>query len=185
MTPAFVTQKWTVDDYHRMIVAGILSDRSVELLNGEIVETAPEGESHAHLSSVAADYLREVLRGRAKIREGKPITLPNASEPEPDIAVVEDLGDVYFEHHPYPENVLLAVEYSDTSLIKDLEVKRRTYAEAGIAEYWVINLRRMELVAFREPSDGDYREKRTLVAGVTNLAAIADVAIAVERFLRR
>lgn len=28
--------KWTVDDYHRMIASGILDDRRVELLAGEI-----------------------------------------------------------------------------------------------------------------------------------------------------
>lgn len=43
---------------------------------------APEGEPHAHLSSEAADYLCEALRGQAKIREGKPITLPDDPEPE-------------------------------------------------------------------------------------------------------
>ena len=30
--------KWSVDDYHRTIWAGILLDRRVELLAGEIVE---------------------------------------------------------------------------------------------------------------------------------------------------
>jgi Uma2 family endonuclease len=34
--------KWSVDDYHRMIEAGILRDRRVELLAGEIVEMSPE-----------------------------------------------------------------------------------------------------------------------------------------------
>jgi Uma2 family endonuclease len=41
------------------------------------------------------------------VREGKPITLPSNSEPEPDIAVVQDLGDRYLEHHPYPENFFI------------------------------------------------------------------------------
>jgi Uma2 family endonuclease len=34
--------KWSVDDYHQMIQAGILRDRRVELLAGEIVEMSPE-----------------------------------------------------------------------------------------------------------------------------------------------
>jgi Uma2 family endonuclease len=38
------TAKWTIDEYHRMIAAGILEDRRVELLQGEIVEMSPEGE---------------------------------------------------------------------------------------------------------------------------------------------
>lgn len=189
MTPAtssaIVITQWTLDEYHQMIDAGILSDRHVELLNGEIVEMPPEGEPHAHLSSDAADYIRELLRGRAKIREGKPITLPHHSEPEPDIAVVQDLGDAYMEHHPYPENIFWVVEYSDSSLTKDLEIKSKTYAQAGILEYWVTNLKRMELVVFRDPSDDDYREKRTLIEGGICPIAFPDVVISVGRLLRR
>lgn len=189
MTPAtssaIVITQWTLDEYHQMIDAGILSDRHVELLNGEIVEMPPEGEPHAHLSSDAADYIRELLRGRAKIREGKPITLPHHSEPEPDIAVVQDLGDAYMEHHPYPENIFWVVEYSDSSLTKDLEIKSKTYAQAGILEYWVTNLKRMELVVFRDPSDDDYREKRTLIEGDICPIAFPDVVISVGRLLRR
>lgn len=30
--------KWTIDEYHRMIAAGILDHRRVELLKGEIVD---------------------------------------------------------------------------------------------------------------------------------------------------
>ena len=36
--------KWTLGDYHRMVASGVLDDRPVELLRGEIVEMSPEGE---------------------------------------------------------------------------------------------------------------------------------------------
>jgi Uma2 family endonuclease len=55
------TVKWTVDDYHRMLDAGILVDKTVELLDGEIVEMSPEGILHADLSDEAAGYLRGLL----------------------------------------------------------------------------------------------------------------------------
>ena len=77
----FIAAKWTTDDYHRMIAAGILCDRKVELLKGEIVEMSPEGEPHAYCSHEAGEYLSELLGKRAKIRQAKPITLPNDSEP--------------------------------------------------------------------------------------------------------
>ena len=32
---SLIVAKWTIDEYHRMIDAGILSDRKVELLKGE------------------------------------------------------------------------------------------------------------------------------------------------------
>lgn len=178
------TAKWTVHDYHRMIDAGILDDRSVELLNGEIVEMSPEGIPHANGITKAANYLRKRLEERAEIREGKPITLSDRSEPEPDIAIVEPLEDEYDDHHPYPANVFWLIEFSNSSLEKDLEIKRKTYAAEGIQEYWVVNLRQMKLIIFRLPDDGDYQEKSTREEGIIYPAAFPDVPIEVARFIR-
>lgn len=89
------TAKWTIDEYHHMIAAGILDNRHIELLKGEIVEMPPEGEPHAYFSSEAGEYLIQLLDNRATVRPSKPITLPNNSEPEPDIAVVQRLGREY------------------------------------------------------------------------------------------
>ncbi len=185
MTAALTTVKWTVNDYHRMIDAGILADVKAELLRGEIVEMAPEGKPHAHLSSTAADTIREKLAGQVKVREAKPITLANDSEPEPDIAVVQVLGDTYLEHHPFAENVFWLVEYADSSLQKDLEVKNQLYAEAGIQEYWVINLKRMELVVFTEPQGDRYQRQHTLTEGQIAPVQFPQVSFAVNQFIRR
>jgi Uma2 family endonuclease len=185
MTSTVITAKWTLDDYHRMIEAGILCDRRVELLNGEIVEMSPEGTPHAHLSSTAANYIRELLRGKASVREAKPITLPDNSEPEPDIAIIQDLDEEYFDHHPYPENIFWIVEFSNTSLTKDLEIKSKICARAGIREYWVVNLKQMELIIFRDPIEDGYREKQTLTDGEISPVAFPQVSIAVGRFIRR
>lgn len=185
MTSALVTAKWSLEDYHRMIEAGILDDRKVELLNGEIIEMNPEGEPHAHLSSNAADYTRATLRSQVKVREEKPITLPDASEPEPDIAVVQPLGDIYLPHHPYPENIFWLIEYADSSLAKDLDVKSQIYAQAGIQEYWVVNLKRMELVIFCELADKHNQTQRILTDGKINPKAFPEVDFAVNGFIRR
>ncbi|MGC9524040.1 MAG: Uma2 family endonuclease [Limnospira sp.] len=86
------TVKWSLDDYHQMIKTGLLVDRPVELLAGEIVKMPPEGEPHAFFSSEAGAYLTRILGDRALVRQAKPITLPNNSETEPDIAIVAPLG---------------------------------------------------------------------------------------------
>ena len=49
--------KWTIEEYHQMIEAGIFNNRRVELLRGEIVEMSPEGEPHAYFSTEAGEYL--------------------------------------------------------------------------------------------------------------------------------
>ena len=132
---------WTLNDYHRMVSSGILDGRPVELLWGDIVDIVPEGEFHAYSSDEAGEYLIYLIGQKAKVRQAKPITIPELnSEPEPDIAIVKRLGRVYQQHHPYPEDVLWVIEYSQSSLRKDTEVKSTLYAQAGIAEYWVVSL---------------------------------------------
>lgn len=156
---------WTVDDYHQMIEKGILSGRRVELLRGEIVEMAPEREPHAVYSSSAVEYLRLKLGERATIREGHPITLPNDSEPEPDIAIVVPPIGQYLAHHPYVEDIYWVVEYSNTTLEKDLGEKKEAYAEAGIREYWVVDLQNSQLIVFRNPSSNQYLSEVKLTTG--------------------
>lgn len=165
-----------------MIASGILVGRRVELLNGEIVEMAPEGPEHAQLSTDAADVLRSCLGEKALIREAKPITLPhNGSEPEPDIAIVEPLRAAYRTRHPYPENVFWLIEYANTSLAKDLNPKRKTYASANIAEYWVVNLQKRQVIVLTEPKDGDYQQERTVTRGSIVPVAFSDIKIAVNQ----
>ncbi|MEL7242933.1 MAG: Uma2 family endonuclease [Cyanobacteria bacterium J06573_2] len=180
-----VVAKWTVEDYHNMIAAGILDERKVELLKGEIVEMSPEGEAHAYSSDEADEYLSELLGQRAKVRQAKPITLPNDSEPEPDISVVQRLGREYLEHHPYVENVFWVIEYSNSTLEKDLERKTKIYAEAGIIEYWVVNLKTLHLIVFREPLNGDYATKFTVSTGIIKPLAFNDVDVLVERIINK
>ncbi|MGP1387733.1 MAG: hypothetical protein ACTS2F_29615 [Thainema sp.] len=67
--------KWSVDDYHQMIAAGILQNRRVELLAGDIVEVSPEGPVHASRIRKVSNYLRSLLSGLALVSEAHPITL--------------------------------------------------------------------------------------------------------------
>jgi Uma2 family endonuclease len=135
-------------------------------------------------SDEAGEYLTYLLGGRAKVRQGKQITLPqDNSEPEPDIAIVQRLGRDYREHHPYPENIFWLIEYSDSSLSKDLEIKTKVYAAAGISEYWVIDLRAIQLIVFRVPSAQGYQSKETLTQGEINPLAFPDIAVSIRRLL--
>ena len=113
----------------------------------------------------------------------KPITLPSGSEPEPDIAIVQRLGNEYLAHHPYPGNIFWVIEYSNTSLDKDLGVKAAIYAAEGIPEYWVINLKKNILIVFRDPVDGKYQSRQEFTTGTINPLAFPDVAIEVARLL--
>ncbi len=176
--------KWTVEDYHRMIDSGVLNNRSVELLEGEIIEMSPEGPLHRFTNDTVAEYLRELLRGQAKVFEAHPITLSN-SEPEPDIAVVRLPNSNYLTHHPYPEDIYWLIEISNTTLEEDLGRKKKIYANAGINEYWVINLKTKEIIVFREPSGNDYKTKFTVNEGTISPISFPELQIEVKTLLGR
>jgi Uma2 family endonuclease len=173
--------KWTIDEYHQMIESGILTDRRVELLLGEIVEMPSEGVPHASMSDETAEYLRQVLGHRARVRTAHPVTLPNHSEPEPDLAIVAPLPEIYRQHHPYPENIFWLIEYADTSLKQDVGVKQTAYATAGIQEYWVVNLQALQLIVFRHPSPRGYESEMILTEGTIAPLAFPEVEIAVQQ----
>ena len=177
--------KWTLAEYHRMIETGLLDDKRVELIRGEIVEMAPEGEPHAYSSSESGEYLADLLGKRAKVRYGNPVTLPNQSEPQPDLAIVQRLGREYLEHHPYPENIFWLIEYSDSSLSKDLTLKSKAYAEVNIAEYWVVNLRTQSLIVFRGLQAGEYTSQIAYTEGQITPLAFPDVSIPVSSIISK
>jgi Uma2 family endonuclease len=183
IAPELIPARITLEQYHRMVDAGVWDDCHVELLNGVIVEMSPEGISHASKRSKAQYHLIRVLGDKALLRIGAPITLPNGSEPEPDLAIVQPIEEEYDSHHPYPENIFWVIEYSNTSLDKDLGVKAEIYAAEGIPEYWVVNLKKNVLIVFRDPVDGKYQSRQEFTSGTIAPLAFSDVAIEVGRLL--
>lgn len=180
--------RWNLDDYHQMIAVGLLRDRRVELLNGVVVDMAPEGPEHAYLTDTTSKYLARLLGDRAIVRDGHPITLqqPNNSddsEPEPDIAVVKPLGSNYRQRHPSAEDVLWLMEYADSSVQKDRGAKRQLYATAGIPEYWLVNLRTRQVMVLREPIDGDYTVEHTYEEGEIIPLAFSALSVSIKRLL--
>jgi Uma2 family endonuclease len=175
------TYKWTLDRYHQAVEAGVFDAQPVELLKGKLIVMSPEGEPHTYFSDRLSKVLQRLLGNRAQVREAKPIILPNDSQPEPDIAVVYPLDTVYLEHHPYPENIFWLIEYSNTTLNKDLTTKKDIYAEAGIPEYWVVNLKDLRLIVFRDLTPKGYQTKLTLTEGTIAPIAFPDVRVEVKR----
>jgi Uma2 family endonuclease len=173
--------KWSINRYHELVKTGVLEDCRVELLDGDIVEMAPVEPAHEERGDATAEHLRERLGHQVLVREGKAITL-NASEPIPDIAVVERRS--YGNHHPYPENIYLIVEIANSRPARDIEAKRLIYAKAGITEYWVFDLEKDELRVFRDIADGDYQTDITWQGDAISIQAFPDVALSVSAMKR-
>lgn len=178
-----ILAKWSVDDYHRMVAAGILHDRRVELLAGKIVEMSPETPIHYTTARRGAKYLEALLSGKADVRFNGPITLPH-SEPEPDIVIVRLPDSAYSDRHPAPQDIFWIVEVAKTSLKKDLDLKAAICAAAAIPEYWVLDLSAQQMIVFKNPQAGQYGEEQTVQAGVVTPLAFPDVSVSIERLLR-
>lgn len=145
---ALPRHKLRVTDYHRMIAAGILrGDDHMELIDGDLIEMAPAGPEHADFVA----YLGQLLRKQTTllVREEKPVTLPEHSEPEPDLALVKACR--YVDAHPYPEDVLMIIEVADTSLDKDKHVKLPLYARYRIPEVWIVDVQGGVVESFWDP----------------------------------
>jgi Uma2 family endonuclease len=174
--------KWSVEEYHLMIESGLLADKAVELLNGEIVEMSPEREKHSYTNDDVAQLLREKLQGLAKIRESHPITLDN-SEPEPDIAIARLPKTIYAQHHPYPQDIYWLIEISHKTLSKDLTEKKNIYARNGIVEYWVIDLVNKKLIVHTAPEGNNYTKITEYTQGIISPLAFPELEIALEQLL--
>ena len=177
-----ITYKWTISEWHQLVDSGVLADKKVELLAGEIVHMSPEGIPHSYTQQSVSDYLRQLLAGKAHIRDAHPITLDN-SEPEPDIAIVRLPTEIYAQHHPYAQDIYWLIEVSKQTLAKDLEKKSIIYAQNEISEYWVIDLKHNKLIVHTQPQDGSYTQIVEYKTGIVKPLAFPDLAISLDRVL--
>ncbi|MBG1265931.1 Uma2 family endonuclease [Nostoc sp. WHI] len=144
-------KRFTIDEYHRLIELEFLkeSDR-IELIRGELIQMVAKGTPHTVCGSILCRQLDRLLGDRAVIRGQDPITLPNQSEPEPDAAIARGKDEDYLAHHPYPEDIFLVIEISDSTLDYDQTTKLKIYAEAAISDYWIVNLNVRQLERYSQ-----------------------------------
>ncbi|AFY70105.1 protein of unknown function DUF820 [Thalassoporum mexicanum PCC 7367] len=179
MTATLPIAHFSITDYHRMIEAGIIGDRRIELINGLLVEMSPEGVEHTYFEENLAKQLEKALAGKAYVRENKPITLAD-SEPEPDIAVVKLPRSQYLQHHPFAEHILLVVEVAKSSLPYDRTIKKELYAQANIPEYWLVDLQNRRVMVWRSPQGKTYQtELECNLADLLSMAAFPKLSITV------
>ncbi len=162
-----------------MIELGFLkeSDR-IELIRGELIQMVAKGTPHTVCGSILCRQLDRLLGDFAVIRGQDPITLPNQSEPEPDVVIARGKDEDYLAHHPYPEDIFLVVEISDSTLDYDQTKKLELYAEAGIANYWIVNLNARQLEGYSQP----YQNAQGKFNYLSKQIYLPDEAVAIPGF---
>ncbi len=149
-------RRFTVHDYHRMGEAGILhEDDRVELIEGEIVEMTAIGTRHFSCVNGLNRLLVMSVGEEAIVSVQNPVRLNEYTEPQPDLTVIRPRD--YRISLPEPEDVLLLIEVSDTTLAYDRGLKLTLYAQAGIREVWIVNLPTETIERYTDPSGDGYR----------------------------
>lgn len=174
--------RFTADQYHQMGEAGILRDDDrTELIEGVITCMSPIGSPHAGCVFYLSDEFHRQAGSQAIVSVQSPVRLSEHSEPEPDIALLRPRVDYYRRALPGPEDVLLVVEVSDSTLTFDRRVKLPLYAGAGIPEVWIANLNGECFEVHTDPHEGRYLRREVLPRGaVLSPLALPAIRIAVD-----
>lgn len=168
---------WTVEQYHRAIAAGLVpEDPSLELLDGFIVhkdrakagdDPMTIGDRHRIAVLRLAHAAPPFERLGCFLQTQQPVSLPPASEPEPDGAVVRGQIDDYLQSPPRAADLFSVIEVADSSLSIDVGPKLRTYAVASIPQYIVVDLVNNRVLIHEEPTADGYSRVTTLQPGDT------------------
>ncbi len=140
---------WTKSQYYQMGEMGWFDNARVELVDGEIITMSPISALHWTAVVLANEALRKVFT------KGYLVVVQNSfdggprSEPQPDIAVLAGQPRDYVQ--ALPSQAALIVEVSLTTLAYDRTRKAALYAQAGIEDYWIVNLNAGQVEAHRRP----------------------------------
>lgn len=168
-----VPYHWTVDALYRAYNAGVFEDpQRLELIHGRIIRKMSQNAPHASLRRRLSRRLRGSMEPSFLVMEESPLRLALDGEPVPDLFIVTGTEEDYDQRHPTQSNAMLVVEVSDTTVTYDLGEKALLYAEAGIADYWVVLVNEAAIVRHRGPTPEGYKEVARL-AGNDALSPLA------------
>ena len=178
-------RRFNVDEYYAMAEAGILGiDERVELIDGEIITMSPIGPEHAASVDVGTHFLIPVVRDRAIVRVRGHVRLDDYNQPEPDLILLKWRDNFYRYQAPGPDDVLLIIEVSDSSLSYDRNTKLPLYARFSVPEVWIANIPPRVVETYRDPVDGEYTDSRVYQPGeMVSPSAFEDVEVSVSRFI--
>lgn len=179
-------RRWTADEYMRLFDRGILShDEHLELIDGHIVLMAAHNQPHMRGMGRCNNALVMAYGTTHYVVPASSLRVDDWSVPEPDFTLVP--RTVIDETDEVWRSGDLLVEVADASLPFDRHEKASLYARAGIAEYWILDMRHRKLMVHRAPGrmrrmafGWGYREVVTLHAeDVVQALMRPDVALRV------
>ena len=148
-----VPYRLTVNQFHKMIEAGILGDEDrVELLAGLLIKKMTKYDPHDFAVDELGDRLGRILPADWIARQEKSVVLGRFWRPEPDITVAHGPRNRYRSKAPGIKDLWLLAEVSESSYDKDRGLKWRSYAECKVAIYWIVNIAERRIEVYTAPS---------------------------------
>ncbi len=147
------------DMFAAMIQAGVIREgERVQLIDGELFQMAAMNDPHWTVLNHLLNLLPRTLPTGWSITCQSPIIVDEFGEPEPDIAVIRGTPRER-KSKPKAADAALVIEVTDTTLGFDRGRKQIAYSEAGISEYWILNIidRVVEVRTDPRPRSGDSR----------------------------
>jgi Uma2 family endonuclease len=182
--PMSTTVRITYAQFDEMIRRGVFenTDDRFELLFGKICRMPLPKPTHEFMVDVLNEWSFEVLaQGVVWVRVQQSLGIPALdSLTFPDVAWMRRKD--YSKERPLADDVLLVVEVAHTTASRDRKTKGKLYAQAGIADYWIVNIRKRCLEIRRDPERDDYRTVLTLQPGEeARPLAFPEIALPVAR----
>jgi len=145
--------RFTSSDVRKMWQMEVFAGQRFELIDGDLIDKSGQSPQHSHALHSCMQALAETV-GLKLIRNHTPVKASPADSkwnfPEADLAVLREYKTDFKRRHPKGNELMLAVEVSDTTLEHDAWTKRDLYARAGVPEYWILDLTYPRLLVFSE-----------------------------------
>ncbi|MBJ6122483.1 Uma2 family endonuclease [Sphingomonas mollis] len=171
------TARFTTAEFLRMMESGAFDDMKMELVQGELERMNPPHNAHAGRQArivirLAKVVSEELIRGEVGLDLGDDTVMAC------DAAILDrPVGDIGLLH---ADDVALVIEIAESTIVRDLGLKRLAYARAGIAAYWVIDGERSVVHVFGEPVAGDYALVGTIRFGEPIAVPGTDATIVID-----
>ena len=170
-------RRWSVEEYEKL--GDDPAFRRTELIRGLIVNKMSKSPLHSNATTRFYVFLLRAMLPEFVARKEEPLCLRD-SMPEPDVSVMRGTLSDFDAHHPATAE--LVVEVAVSSVASDRE-NASLYAEAKVAQYWIVLGETEQVEVYRRPVNGVYQERRTYGRGesIENVNVV-EVPVPVEVF---
>lgn len=156
--------KFSLEEFNKMNELGFFNNVRVELLDGEIFVMPKQGFRHAESIRNFTELLIVNVREKAYVSPQLPVILlaPPPDYVEPDIALLKLPKEQYKSRDVTSNDVLLIIEVSDSTLMRDQGQKLAAYARNRIPHVWIHNLLTDKLETYSNSDGQEYLSKQIL-----------------------